>query len=904
MSGGSRRTSKAIASLVFGVMLVAFGLATPRQAAADRSASGPLTPELVKLARSAPVPGPGAAPEGATGIPAGGPGSLVREGDRVVVEAHFEAGALARLEALRAAGAKILAASRRYQTVALAVDPEDLDALAQVPGLGAVVGSRRPLVYGAGETASTAATPSEGICEGGSVISEGLEQLNVPAARAAFGARGEGETIGVISDSFDSATTAVGGGTIASHAAEDEASDDLPGPANDCSGQQVPVRVLAEAPPPASGEESLTDEGRAMLQVVHDLAPHAELAFATAYSTEIEFARNIERLAEPVAAGGAGADVIVDDIGYFGEPFYQDGPVADAIRKVSEEGVVYLTAAGNNNLIESGTGNEIASWERAEFHDAACPAVVAALTGEAASNCMNFSPTGTDPTFRITVGAHSTLIVDLQWAEPWYGVKSDLDAYLLNAEGTAILARQQTNNGDGVGALPEPVEVLGWTNTSSSPANVQLVINRCIRNCNPASSVGAEPRLKLALLENGSGVSKTEYPASNPAAGITVGPTVYGHSGAAAAITLGAVFFEESATAPAEPEQYSSRGPVTHYFGPVAGTAPAAALATPERVEKPNLTATDCASTTFFASHWADGWHFCGTSEAAPHAAAVAALMKQTDPGAEPGEIVAAMEGSATPFTVVSARPAVGAGLLNAAAALEALGGSPVVDPPSTGSGEGEAPPEGPPGPEEVAPKIEIPPGPVLPAPTPPTIEPAPTVTITKGPGSLGDDDRPTFEFTASGAASLTCRMDAAPAEPCGSPYRPAAVLADGPHSFLVTATNAQGRGASSTPYEFTVDTKAPRAKIAVHPPALVRTRRQSVVVRFRLRADEPRVTFLCRLDRRPERVCPRAFRERFRPGRHVLRVRAEDAAGNLSAKAAAFRFRVERVVRRHRGPH
>lgn len=893
-----------IASLAFGVMLIALGLITPPQAgAAEGPTNGPLTPGLAKLARLAPVPGSGAAEAGVVGVPAEGPGSLVHEGDRVVVEAHFEAGALARLEALKAAGAKVLAASRQYQTVALAVDPEDLDALAQIPGLGAVAASRRPVVYGAGETASTAATSPEGICEGGSVISEGLEQLNVPAARAAFGARGKGETIGVISDSFNSAATAVGGGTIASHAGEDEASDDLPGPSNRCSGQQIPVRVLAEAPPPTSGEESLTDEGRAMLQVVHDLAPHAELAFATAYSTEIEFARNIERLAEPVAAGGAGADVIVDDIGYFGEPFYQDGPVADAIRKVSDEGVVYLTAAGNNNLIESGTGNEIASWERTEFHDTACPAIVAPLTGEAASNCMNFSPTATDSTFRITVGAHSTLIVDLQWAEPWYGVKSDLDAYLLNAEGTAIFARQQTNNGDGAGALPEPVEVLGWTNTSSSAANVQLVIDRCIRNCNPASSIGAEPRLKFALLENGSGVSKTEYPASNSAAGITVGPTVYGHFGAAAAITLGAVYFEEPAAAPVEPEEYSSRGPVTHYFGPVAGTVPAAALGTPERLEKPNLTATDCASTTFFASHWADGWHFCGTSEAAPHAAAVAALMRQTDPGAEPGEIVAAMEGSATPFTGVSAPSAVGAGLLNAAAALEALGGSPVDDPPSTGPAEGEAPPAGPPAPEEVVPTVEGPAEPVQPIP-PPTIEPTPTVTITRGPASLGDDSRPTFEFTAVGPASTACQMDGGPAQPCGSPYRPAAVLADGPHSFLVTATNAQGSSASSAPYDFTVDTKAPRAKIVAHPAPLVRTRRQSVVVRFRLRADEPRVTFLCRLDRRAERVCPRAFRGRFRPGRHVLRVRAEDAAGNFAAKPAVFRFRVERVVRRHRGPH
>ncbi len=94
------------------------------------------------------------------------------------------------------------------------------------------------------------------------------------------------------------------------------------------------------------------DEGRAMLQIVHDLAPHASLAFATAFKGEESFAQNIERLARPVAAGGAGAKVIVDDVGYFEEPFFQDGPVAAAINKVTAEGVTYLTSAGNDNLFE------------------------------------------------------------------------------------------------------------------------------------------------------------------------------------------------------------------------------------------------------------------------------------------------------------------------------------------------------------------------------------------------------------------------------------------------------------------------------------------------------------------------------------------------------------------------
>jgi hypothetical protein len=629
-------------------------------------------------------------------LPDEGPGSVVTEGENVVVEAHFDDGAASHVAELEEAGATVLETSTRYQTVALSVAPEDLETLAEVPGLEAVEPSLEPVFYGAeeGEEAPgplagpvTSAT-SNGLCEGGSVTSQAMTQLRVAAARGVFGARGAGQTIGVISDSFNAATEAIGGGPIPTRAHDDEVSNDLPGPASTCSGQQVPVRVIAEGP------AGTTDEGRAMLQVIHDLAPHAELAFATAYSTELEFAKNIERLAAPVSAGGGGAKVIVDDVGYFAEPFFQDGPVAVAIKKVTQEGVTYLTAAGNDNLKEAGTGNEFASWERERYDDAPCPEKVAELIPSASSRaaCLNFAPTGPeDTTFGITVEPESQLIVDLQWAEPWYGVESDLNAYLLNAAGEVEVA-ETVPSGTVSGSRRQPIALFGWENPYPFSVEMQLVVDRCIRSCNSSARVSAEPRVKFMLMEDGGGVSGTEYPRSE-AKGITVGPTIYGHAGAAAAITLAAVGYQQSASAPVEPERYSSRGPVTHYYGPVNGTAPAAKLGSPEVVQKPNVTATDCASTTFFASLRSDGWHFCGTSQAAPHAAAIAALMRQTQPLATPGSILAKLESSATHFTKVNAPAAVGAGMVNAEAAIAAIGGSPVSDPASTVVGAVEVSP-------------------------------------------------------------------------------------------------------------------------------------------------------------------------------------------------------------------
>jgi hypothetical protein len=909
-------SSRFLAAALLPVLL---GIAFLAPGAAQAAEAESLTPELATLATPEVASGTAEEQAQALGLPAEGPGSLSREGERVVVEAHFESGAIARLGALEEAGAEVLVASREYQTVALAVEPEDLSELAEVPGLEVVAPSLRPIVYAA-EGAAPAAGGSEN-CEGGSVISKGVEQLNVPAAREAFGVDGEGVTVGVLSNSFDKATKSLEGTTIASHARQDEESNDLPGPHGSCAGQHTQVDVIAEAPTPAAGEAELDDEGRAMLQVVHDVAPQADLAFATAYSSELEFAANIEELAAPVSEGGAGASVIVDDVAYYAEPFFQEGPVGNAIQRVTEEGVTYLTAGGNNNLIESPSGREIASWERVKFHDATCPSSLLTISKvrEAASSCMNFSSSSQSPdsTFGITVSAGSALTVDLQWAEPWYGVEADLNAYLLNAAGEKLVNKTMKNVG--AGALREPFEYLTWTNETGSATEVQLVIDRCIHNCNTAANVAAMPRLKVALMQNGGGVTKTQYPESDPSAGIIVGPTVFGHAGSAAAITLGAVKATQSATAPKEPEKYSSRGPVVHYFGPYAGTTPAAKLLAREVIEKPNLVATDCGATTFFAQQSAGQWVFCGTSEAAPHAAGVAALMKERITDASPQGIRESMEASTTAFTVVDECEAVGSGMLNADGALATLetarneeegSGGPVgsaagIDCESelgpeeeteertgeegggSGSEENEKVTEG----EKTSPPEKI----LTPTPEPKV---APTVKVISGPPTIGNVSTPTFEFSASHPAVFTCQLDGGTAAPCTSPYTIPAALSDGPHGFVVTARDSEGLVGSSPVYEFTVDTKAPRARIVGHPKKLVTVGKGDYRAKFRLSANASPVTYYCQIDREPLRICGSSPSYKVAPGRHVLKVRVKDELGNLSITPSTFHFRVKELPR------
>lgn len=512
-----------------------------------------------------------------------------------------------------------------------------------------------------------------------------------------------------------------------------------------------------------------------MLQIVHDLAPHAKLAFATAFESEESFAENIERLARPVSEGGAGADVIVDDVGYLEEPFFQDGPVAAAIDNVTSEGVTYLTATGNDNLFDS-SGREIASWEAPEFRDSGgCPAVVAALGGFKGSHCMDFNPGAeTDRTFSLTIEPEETLSLDLQWAEPWNGVFTDLDAVLLSASGKEILTGSVEEN-SGPQGTQRPVEIVEWTNETKVEETVQLAINRFS---------GLSPRLKFILMENGGGVSASEYPVSS--GGDVVGPTVAGHAGAASAISVAAVPFNNSAKV----ERYSSRGPVTHYFGPVNGKTPALPLGLPEEVAKPDLAATDCGATTFFASLAGGVWRFCGTSAAAPHAAAVAALVRQAKPTLPEQQVRDALTGSATPIGSFGPN-AVGAGLVNAFAAIDGLPG----------------PIEGGDGPSETVPPLEEihtggstqPPaggGSAVPTPTPQPTPVAPETTILRHPPKVVRTPRArarvVFRFGSDQrGATFLCKVDRASFAPCRA--RTVRRLAAGRHVLKVKARSVGG---------------------------------------------------------------------------------------------------------------
>jgi hypothetical protein len=770
MTRGRRLTCRA--GLLLLALLAFVPALTPSSARArlNPAVGRNLSPRLAKLARPAVGSASDAAQATKLGLSAEGPGSLLRKGNRVLVYVRFERGAVAGLEALRAAGSKVIDLSKRYQTATVAAKPSQLRSLGSLPNVGGVTEALAPV------TAST--------CPSGEIVSEGDQQLKAAEARSKFSFDGSGLTVGILSDSFDQATEAAdGSGPIATTASKDAEDGDLPGLGNTCPGESTPVNDL-EDDTRASEEEEDTDEGRAMAQIVHDLAPKAGIAFASAFNGEQAFAENIGKL----AAAPVGAKVIADDVFYYEEPFFQDGPVAVAVNEAVNGGATYLSAAGNDNLVDA-EGHEIGSWETPEFRDAgSCPPAVQEFE---ATHCLDFNPgPQTDRTFGIKVEPGADLTVDLQWDEPWGGVSTNLDAFLLNSGGNLIRA----SAGNNVKISQKPVEVLEWSNESGSQRTVQLVINRFS---------GGNPRLKFGLLENGSGVTGTEYPQSSE--GDVVGPTLFGHSGTAAAISVGAVPFNDHLPV----ERYSSRGPVRHDFGPVEGSEAAVALGSPEILSKPDVAATDCGLTSFFASFEAGGWRFCGTSAAAPHAAAVAALMLGAKPTATPAEIKAALRESAVRVGESESDPcAVGAGLVEAVGAIEDLLTPPSLTPPPCETPVSEVPAEEARAPgdwgSEFPPESSSPPAGTVssPEPVPPVTSEShrrlprtffrqrpPKVIRTHGRSALvvlrfGSDET---------GVSFACRIDGGFFRPC--PERLVRRFAVGSHAVVVVARDAAGNG-------------------------------------------------------------------------------------------------------------
>ncbi|WP_437649939.1 S8 family peptidase [Sorangium sp. So ce362] len=443
--------------------------------------------------------------------------------------------------------------------------------------------------------------PTMAMTSAGRVTTQGDRSLRSDVARERFGVDGRGVRVGVLSDSFDCARGPLVPGQMFTDAALDIARGDLPSD----------IHVLEDLE-----DAECIDEGRAMMQIIHDVAPGASLSFHTAAISEEDFAAGIVELAED------GAKVIVDDIIYFAEPMFEDGLVADAVDEVVKHGVAYFSAAGN--LARQ-------SYE-SRFRDSG-------RFGLLGGQRHDFDPgAGVDDLQRVSAGAGSTTLMAFNWDQPSIsangrrGSQSDMDLIFYHRNGEPVegctldvsqVVCQIPGVADNLGG--DAVEVAVLINDSDEDLDFQIGLEL---------SAGPAPRLmKYVWFELNGTFSVEEFD--------TQSATTYGHANAAGAEAVGAAawFQTEEWGSPLEP---ACRPACLNSFSSAGGTPVlfddhGRRLPVPQVRLKPGVTGPDGGNTTFFFSTLAteipgstepDGFpNFFGTSASAPHVAAVAALM-------------------------------------------------------------------------------------------------------------------------------------------------------------------------------------------------------------------------------------------------------------------------------------
>ncbi|WOQ69319.1 S8 family serine peptidase [Microbacterium limosum] len=583
------------------------------------------------------------------GMPASGPGSLQwDEEGRLAITVQYDAVPTAAQRDALAAVARIERTFAFAASIAAYAAPEALEAIAAQSGVRGITVDLRPLAGSVLGQGPRPAAPEVNPDSCRAIPSESDAPLSADLARSLFEVDGSGVSVGIISDSY-------GARDEPTSPEDDVLLGMLPGAGNPC-GYEEDVEVL--------GDAEGSDEGRAMAQLVHGIAPGARLMFAAAGTSELTMAQAILDLAD------AGADIIVDDISFYGEPVFQPGTLSWAIDRVQQQGVHYLTSVGNATAVGAeGTASEglpISGWRTEAYRGMECPDWVE-VEGAEVVDCLDFDPgMGEDAGDRVVFSDGASPSVVLGWGEVIYEVENDLVLQLYTDDAEPEFVAEST--------LLNTFVPTSWLSVSAplEGGSYQFVLAR-------TRTDGATPEVWFGVIGGAERMLEREYDRSDGPD--TVGPVAYGHEADGYATAVGAAYWET----PQRPEVFSSLGPGRLLFELVDPmvVAPSAPLPEPAMVPGPVFTAVDGARTSFFGSPdvGPDGpeYRFFGTSAAAPAAAAVFALAREYAPGASAADLDELAARTAREMenpledAGVAYEDIVGAGLLDAAAILSYL---------------------------------------------------------------------------------------------------------------------------------------------------------------------------------------------------------------------------------------
>ncbi len=548
------------------------------------------------------------------------------------------------LETLAADGAEIINVFPQYRSIRASVPLDRLESIASLPGVIFIQPRLEARTWGSARSsgagyesswrrfwspnfAERAARVHDFLSEAlrmrgqdrnlspniGSRNSEGDATHRANTARSTYGFNGAGVRIGVISD-----------GVV--NLAASQALGDLPSN----------VTVLP-------GQKGTGDEGTAMLEIIHDLAPSAQLFFATAFNGIASFAQNIRDLR------AAGCDIIVDDVIYFVETPFHDGQTAgvtsntnggivtQAVNDVTAAGALYFSSAGN-----AGNKNDnTAGVFEGDFVDGGPNPLLG--TGVV----HNFGGGVLYDTITANGGPGN-----LFWADPLGASGNDYDLFVLNSTGTAIVAAStsfQTGTQD-------PFEQVSSSSIVTNNRMVVLKFSGAARYFHMTTN-GARLSISTPGVTRGHACAANAYGiAATPA--IAPGPFPNPFNSANMVENFSSdgprrVFFFPNGT-PITPGDFSSTGGLLR--------------------QKPDITAADKVSVTGVGGFPSI---FSGTSAAAPHAAAIAALLKSASPSLTPAQLRTTLTATAIDIEAPGVDRDSGAGIVMAFEALQSIGASP-----------------------------------------------------------------------------------------------------------------------------------------------------------------------------------------------------------------------------------
>mmetsp|Transcript_40768 Transcript_40768/g.66107 ORF Transcript_40768/g.66107 Transcript_40768/m.66107 type:complete len:622 (-) Transcript_40768:276-2141(-) len=401
---------------------------------------------------------------------------------------------------------------------------------------------------------------------------------------------GRGLTVAVMSSSFN----------LQNGYAADTANGYLPGPGNP-KGYATPVIVVDEKSDILNGN----DEGRAMLQLVHSIAPAATLCFASAAGSSTYFAMNVLKLMGPPC----NADIIVEDYNSYDNP-YEDGVAEWAIDTVSNDtnNVLFFSAVGNrNNFVK-----EVGRTHFVAASDSTVPEVLRDV-GPSIASWHQFSPEWSSTPFFIPFNVRRRIGMYLYWNQPSLGTWDNLDLFIFNSTFDLVRPGRSTAN--------RAVEYLFIEASSDEVQVMYLAVGKRVPSgTSPVPPDDSRPELEITLSATLSFLGSIW---SGPNPSIPVTNTLIGQSGARRAFSVGSYKYWDTSA----PNKYSSIGPTKRFWDSNGDLI----SLTGETRSKPDVMAVDCTDTSFFPGVDIEGNgfpNFCGTSAAAPKAAAFAALIQ------------------------------------------------------------------------------------------------------------------------------------------------------------------------------------------------------------------------------------------------------------------------------------